>query len=113
MVALEQDRLVIVFALLSFVMIRFFSSALSIQMFAYTIYGATITPALLGGLLWKGATKEGGIASMVVGIFATIGAELTVTGAMGINSVVVSAPLAFMTLILVSFLTKKKNSEAL
>ncbi len=108
-----QRLLVIVFALLSFVMIRFFPSALSIQMFAYTIYGATITPALLGGLLWKGATKEGGIASMIVGIFATLIAEWTVTRAIGINSVVVSAPLSFITLIIISLLTKKKNSDAI
>jgi len=107
-----QRALVVIFALLSLVMIRFFPSVLTIQMFAYTIYGATITPALLGALLWKGATKWGGVSSMIVGIVATLITEFTITRSTGINSVVVSAPLAFLVLIVVSILTKKKNPDA-
>jgi SSS family solute:Na+ symporter len=108
-----QRLLVLIFALLSFVMIRFFPSVLTIQMFAYTIYGATITPALLGALLWKDANKWGGISSMIVGIVTTLISEFTITRSAGINSVVVSAPLAFLVLVVVSLLTKKKNSDAL
>jgi len=107
-----QRALVVIFAMLSLAMIRFFPSVLTIQMFAYTIYGATITPALLGALLWKGATKWGGISSMIIGIVATLITEFTITRSTGINSVVVSAPLAFMALIVVSILTKKKNPDA-
>ena len=46
----------------------FFTKAL----YAYTIYGAAITPALVAALFWKGATKEGAIASIVSGTVMTL-----------------------------------------
>ena len=36
-------------------------------MFAYTIYGAAVTPALIAALVWKRATKAGGLASIIGG----------------------------------------------
>ena len=46
----------------------FFERAL----YAYTIYGAAITPALVAALFWKGATKEGAVASIICGILVTL-----------------------------------------
>ena len=47
--------------LLSFTSQEFFDVAL----FAYTIYGVGITPALLAALFWKRATPAGAITGMV------------------------------------------------
>jgi len=46
----------------------FFERAL----YAYTIYGAAITPSLVAALFWKGATKQGAIASILVGTLTTL-----------------------------------------
>ncbi|MBT3216244.1 MAG: sodium:solute symporter family protein [Candidatus Marinimicrobia bacterium] len=46
----------------------FFERAL----YAYTIYGAAITPSLVAALFWKGATKEGAVASILSGTFITL-----------------------------------------
>ena len=46
----------------------FFERAL----YAYTIYGAAITPSLVAALFWKGATKHGAIASILVGTLTTL-----------------------------------------
>ncbi len=46
----------------------FFERAL----YAYTIYGAAITPSLVAALFWRGATKEGAITSILVGTLTTL-----------------------------------------
>ena len=46
----------------------FFERAL----YAYTIYGASITPSLVAALFWKGATKLGSIASIITGVVVTL-----------------------------------------
>lgn len=46
----------------------FFERAL----YAYTIYGAAITPSLVAALFWKKATKEGAIASIISGTVMTL-----------------------------------------
>jgi Na+/proline symporter len=46
----------------------FFERAL----YAYTIYGAAITPALVAALFWKDATKEGAVASILSGTVVTL-----------------------------------------
>jgi SSS family transporter len=49
---------------LAFTSDRFFEVAL----FAYTLYGAAITPPLLAALFWKGATPAGAVTSMLTGL---------------------------------------------
>jgi len=44
----------------------------SIALFAYTIYGAGITPALFAAFFWKRATATGALASMVTGVLTAI-----------------------------------------
>lgn len=40
----------------------------SVAIFAYTLYGAAITPPLLAAFFWKGATPAGAVTSMVMGL---------------------------------------------
>ena len=46
----------------------FFERAL----YAYTIYGAAITPSLVAALFWKGATKAGAVTSIITGTVTTL-----------------------------------------
>lgn len=46
----------------------FFERAL----YAYTIYGAAITPSLVAAFFWRGATRQGAIASITTGTLLTL-----------------------------------------
>ncbi len=79
-----QKVVVVVIGFLAFLMI-FIPTALHSQIsvlkysyFAYTIYGVAITPALLAALVWKRATRLGGILSIVLGTLSTLFFEVIV-----------------------------------
>ena len=55
---------------------KFFPTILAMALWAYTMYGAGITPALLGALVWKRATRLGGVLSILVGMITTLGWEI-------------------------------------
>ena len=70
-------RLVVVaVGALGYVAGSFFPTILAMALWAYTMYGAGITPALLGALIWKRATRAGGVASILVGMVTTLGWEI-------------------------------------
>jgi SSS family solute:Na+ symporter/sodium/proline symporter len=66
MVAL-QKALVVVIGVLAFLLATRLTSVLQMSLFAYTIYGVAITPALIAALAWRRATKAGGLASIIAG----------------------------------------------
>ena len=92
---------VVSLGIIAYVLIRFFPTVLSLQMYAYTMYGAAITPALIGAIVWKRSTKAGGITSMLVGAGFTMAWEMMGKPA-GVASVMIAAPLAIVALIVVS-----------
>jgi len=98
--------LVILLGVFAYLLIMYFPTVLAVQMYAYTMYGAAITPALLAALIWKKATPAGGIASMLTGAIVTIIWEV-LKKPYGIGSVIIAAPLAIIVLIVVSYLTYK------
>lgn len=93
---------------------------------AYTMYGATITPALLAALVWKRATKAGGLSSIIGGGVCAFFLELVVPTAFpsilkggdpwGIPGIYISFLVSIGCLIVVSLLTeppKKGDLEKL
>ncbi len=98
-------------------------SVLDMAFFAYTIYGVAITPALLAALIWKRATKAGGLASIVAGTVACVGLklfsafgpeELNPEGdPFGIPLIYPSFVASFLALVLVSYLTPPPSQEVL
>ena len=42
------------------------------SLYAFTIYGASITPSLFAAFFWKGVTKQGAISSILSGIIVTL-----------------------------------------
>jgi len=103
--------LIPILGIIAFVMIRFFPSVLSIQMYAYTVYGAGITPALLAVFFWKRVNKAGGIASMFTGVISTLIWEIPLSRPYGLNSALISVPLAIIALIIATLLTSKPASN--
>jgi SSS family solute:Na+ symporter/sodium/proline symporter len=64
--------LVVVLGLLAFAAGNFFPTILAMALWAYTMYGAGVTPALLAALVWPRVTREAGVASIAVGMATTL-----------------------------------------
>lgn len=90
----------------------YFPSILSMQMYAYSMYGAAITPALLGCLFWENATKQGGLASIIVGGGTVLIWDVLLKTPFELNSIIIAGPLAIIVLIVVSLLTQKNKATA-
>ena len=71
-VLLISRSLVLVLGIIAFLLVSQFKTVLNAAFTAYNIYGTSITPALLAAFLWKRATKEGAIASILTGATVTI-----------------------------------------
>lgn len=97
---------IVLVAVAAFVLGFYFPDILSVQMYAYTMYGATITPALICALFYKKATKAGGLAGIVTGAVITIVWDVVLLSPMGIKSAIVSVPMAFIAIFLVSAMTQ-------
>ncbi|MGV3263485.1 sodium:solute symporter family protein [Cytobacillus pseudoceanisediminis] len=104
--------IVVILGVLAYVLGQFFPSVLAIQMYSYTMYGASLTPAILATVLWKNATKAGVISSMIVGGSATMIWEIGLDRPLDWNSVLFALPLSVFTLIIVSLATRNKNVSA-
>ena len=64
--------LVLILGLIAFLLVSQFKTVLNAAFTAYNIYGTSITPALLAAFLWKRATSQGAIASILTGTIVTI-----------------------------------------
>lgn len=64
--------LVLFLGLIAFLLVSQFKTVLNAAFTAYNIYGASLTPALLAAFLWKRATKEGAVISILTGSSITI-----------------------------------------
>jgi SSS family solute:Na+ symporter/sodium/proline symporter len=63
---------VLALALIGLLALNFFTTILAMALWAYTMYGAAITPALLAAFLWPRATRQAGAASILVGTIVTL-----------------------------------------
>jgi SSS family solute:Na+ symporter len=75
-ILLYSRILVLVLGILGFVALQFFTTILQMALWAYTMYGAVITPPLLAAFVWPRATRQGGIAAMSIGMVTTLGWEI-------------------------------------
>jgi SSS family solute:Na+ symporter len=98
-------------------------SVLRYSYFAYTMYGVSITPALIAALTWKRATKAGGLTSIVSGAFSALFLELIVPNAWpqvmqggdpwGIPSIYPSLGISILSLVAVSLAGRPPSAETL
>jgi SSS family solute:Na+ symporter/sodium/proline symporter len=63
---------VVLLGVIAFVQVRFFTRILEMAIYAYTMYGVGITPALMAAFFWKRATAAGGVCSISAGMVITI-----------------------------------------
>ena len=99
---------IIVFSVLAVLLTLYFPTVLALQMTAYTMYGAAITPAILFALFSKRVTPAGGLAGILVGGLVTIVWTLMGTPG-GVQCAIVAVPASVIAILVVSALTKSTD----
>lgn len=82
-----QRAFVVLFGGLGILLLTQFETVLSMALYAYSLVGASLTPALLAAFLWKRVTPEGGVACIAgglgtivgIGVLGRLGLDFTVT----------------------------------
>ncbi len=94
-----------------------FTSVLEASLYAYTIYGAAITPVIMAVFFWERATTSGAITSIVLGTVITVGWKVlqqhgnaAVQARIGdVDAVFPAVVISVLSLVVVSFLTPPPN----
>jgi SSS family solute:Na+ symporter len=71
-----QRAFVVLFGGLGLVLLTQFQTVLSMALYAYSLVGASLTPALLAAFLWKRVTPQGGVACIAGGLVTIVGIGL-------------------------------------
>jgi SSS family solute:Na+ symporter/sodium/proline symporter len=107
--------MVVLLGAAGFIALRFFETILQMALWAYTMYGAAITPALLAVFLWPRVTRAGGVASIAAGMVTTLGWEIYARAAggypNGLATVYPALALSLIALIGVSLATPEPTAE--
>lgn len=64
---------IIAFGALGIVLLTQFTTVLEMALYAYSLVGASLTPALLACFLWKRVTPQGGVACIAGGLVSIVG----------------------------------------
>jgi SSS family solute:Na+ symporter/sodium/proline symporter len=67
---------IVLFGGLGIVLLTQFSTVLGMALYAYSLVGASLTPALLACFLWKRVTSQGGVACIAGGLASIVGIKL-------------------------------------
>ncbi|MHB8095439.1 MAG: sodium:solute symporter family protein [Candidatus Aminicenantales bacterium] len=118
-----QKVLIVIIGIVAFFMATRLKSVLNNAQFAYSIYGAAVTPALIAALAWKRATKAGGLASIVSGTVVCVVLKILADSLgpvvapdgdpWGIPIIYPALIVSLGALIIVSLCTKKPSPEEL
>ncbi|HLR69174.1 sodium:solute symporter family transporter [Virgibacillus alimentarius] len=113
---LMMNRIVVLALLIISTLFSFYMDTLValLGVFGWGTFASTVFPAVVLGLIWKRATKQGAIASIVIGLFLNFLLEIGQKYGIVIlpEGVVVGAfslAISIMTFIIISLLTQKGN----
>ncbi|MBT3202290.1 MAG: sodium:solute symporter family protein [Phycisphaerales bacterium] len=114
--------MVLTFGIIAYVISLAFAESTTVfekALYAYTIYGAAITPCLVAALFWKRATSWGAVSSIVAGTVVTlvwgeIGAikESLPKYLSGLDAALPAITVSVLALVIVSLLTPKQEIVA-
>jgi len=112
--------MVLAFGVVAYLISRAFAESTTVfqkALYAYTIYGAAITPCLVAALFWKRATSWGAVASIVSGIAVTLAWEelgsikdSLPASVSGLDAVLPAITISVIALIVVSLLTRNNKA---
>lgn len=101
----------VLIGVIALIILNFFPTVLALQNWSYTMIGASITPAVLASMWSKKVTRPAGFLSMILGAVTTLAWEIMGCPG-GLQSILISGPVAIITLVVVSMATQKKAQEA-
>lgn len=78
-----QRSFVVIFGVLGILLLTQFQTVLSMALYAYSLVGASLTPALLAAFLWKRVTPQGGVACIAGGLITIVG--IGILGRLGVD----------------------------
>ncbi len=78
-----QRTSIVLFGALGVVLLTQFQTVLEMALYAYSLVGASLTPALLAAFMWKRVTPQGGVACIAGGLGTIVG--LAVLNRLGIE----------------------------
>jgi len=107
--AILYSRIIVVaLGIFAFAQVSFFEKVLEMAIYAYTIYGVGITPAVMAAFFWKRATAAGGVCSITSGMVVTIIWEI-LNQPWDIPTIYPALGLSMFCLIFISLLTPKPD----
>jgi len=86
-----------------------FESILRAALYAYTVYGAAVTPAVMAVFFWKRATTQGAVASIALGTAVTV--AWNVAGIRFLDAVYPALAISLFSLVVVSLLAPAPAAE--
>jgi SSS family solute:Na+ symporter len=111
--------MVLAFGIIAYLVSLAFAESTTVfekALYAFTIYGSSITPCLVAALFWKRATKQGAIVSIISGtVMALVWEEMSfIKNSLpaylsDLDAVLPAITLSVVALIVVSLLTKKRQ----
>jgi SSS family solute:Na+ symporter/sodium/proline symporter len=87
----------------------YFESILRAALYAYTVYGAAVTPSVMAVFFWKRATAAGAVASILMGTVVTV--AWNVAEVQSIDAIYPALVISLTGLIGVSLLTNAPAPE--
>jgi len=109
--------MVVLLGLWAFAQITWFHNVLQAALYAYTMYGAGVTPAVLAAFFWKRATPLGGACSVGAGMAATLAWEFGLQPALAgsplgeVDPVIPAVAVSVLTLVGVSLAGRRPARE--
>ncbi|MFV1979639.1 MAG: sodium:solute symporter [Rhodothermia bacterium] len=67
---------IVAFGGLGILLLTQFQTVLEMALYAYSLVGASLTPALLAAFLWRRVTPQGGVACLAGGLFTIVGLKI-------------------------------------
>ncbi len=107
---LYSRLVVVVLGIVAFVQVQFFTRVLEMAIYAYTMYGVGITPAVMAAFFWKRATAVGGVCSIAAGMAVTLVWEI-MKRPWEIPTIYPALGLSMACLVFISLLTPKPEAE--
>jgi solute:Na+ symporter, SSS family len=121
-----QRAFVVLFGAIGLLLLTQFDTVLAMALYAYSLVGASLTPALLAAFLWKRVTPAGGVACIAgglgsivgIGVLDRLGVDFTITlggdpfNLAGYDYIVIPGVITSITLmVVVSLMTKPSPPE--
>jgi SSS family solute:Na+ symporter/sodium/proline symporter len=105
------SRLVVIaLGIYAVIQAAYFESILYAALYAYTVYGASLTPVIMAVFFWKRATAAGAISSIALGTVVTVGWNLAGVP-WGLDAIYPALLISVAALVFISLLTPAPPRE--